>query len=588
MSQPSSVSVETGPPVPPPKDSVEGVKKTTWYLRFDQVQIVRSSHRLGVCFDCSTNIPSFHRATYHKVERSYEELAYFAMALSMTGPSVIVPPLPLPTPLMLHMPNVESDRDDVYELDELRILVSDWFDRISDEIPLKMHREMLRFIEADYSYEPLPLQDTSPSGLVRQAAKSSAYIKSLGHVWDGSLFSDKEEDTSSSSGMLSFFGRKATTKETPAALVPPLLASASSISVHDPDEVLSAARGEITKLEKQLSAAVSACAHVTKAQQGVQTAMKDLAEKLPGFATMEEARVISSRGQLPRTLRGAEALLSSLAQLSEQMAYADQITLGDAMEYQELNLSVVRQTLQARTAIVVEHALAQRVIASKRQDADQLRLAKSIRTDRVDTAIEEVREAQHHAGLLEQHLKQVTSSLRDSLQRHSVHTHHDLQRMMEEHARVSQALDKRIARILDLFDMEESATAAEVQRVAMEAAKTRRTITPAQIAAARIAGRPVEEQPSMEAPDSSTDDEAAATTPTTAAADLPSEEVTTTDPDAITAADTAAGMPPPIDAVPEPVPEPSFASQLFNRSSTGGRWGRLSASDAAKSLAGTF
>ena len=85
------------------------------------------------------------------------------------------------------MPHVEHPQEDMYELHELRILLQRWFSRISEESALRMHRETMRFIEADYSYEPLPPDELAPSGLVKQYRKMDSQIKSLQHVLDLSL-----------------------------------------------------------------------------------------------------------------------------------------------------------------------------------------------------------------------------------------------------------------------------------------------------------------------------------------------------------------------------------------------------------------
>ena len=131
------------------------------------------------------------------------------------------------------------------------------------------------------------------------------------------------------------------------------------------------------------------------------------------------------------------------------------------MEYEQLNLRTARLTLQERTAIVVEHDLAKRVLNNKRQEAESLRLSRMQRPDRVEAAVDEVREAQRQKDALERYLARVSQQLRESLQRHSVQTHHDLQTIMLDHALVSGRLEQRIAEMLALFDADASEAAAE-------------------------------------------------------------------------------------------------------------------------------
>ena len=524
-----------------------------------------------------TNIPSFHRPQYDNVERTYGELALYAAALALTSPSVIVPALPLPTPWMLRVPTV----DDTDGGPELQHLLAHWFACVSGEMALCMHRETARFVEADYSYEPLPLDDTAPAGLARQAARTQSYIQSLAQVLDGSLLL---VDDPLELGVPR--GRRAAPSNAPAALVPPLLASASPVTVSDPDETLAAARGEVTRLETQLGDVARASAAVTQARQGVDTALRDVMAKLPGLAMLEETRPVSARLQLPRTLRDAKAMLQQMVQLSEEQMWADQVTLGDVIEYHELSMRTVRQCLQERTAMVVESTLAHKVIATKQHEAEQLQFAKTIRPDRVEAAIAEVREAQHHAGLLDKYLAQVSRAMRESLQRHSVQTHHDVQRVLREHVRLSAIVDRRLAEMLAHFDEESRQLTRDVEALVQQGERTRRKITPAQRAAARMMGR--ELPPDDDAGQRSRELETEAPAPE-AAADAEGAAPAEPAPEPAPAEPEAEPEPPVRAESPAPTPEPpSFPSMLFRRTTHDGRWGRLSASDAAKSLGGTF
>lgn len=304
--------------------------------------------------------------------------------------------------------------------------------------------------------------------------------------------------------------------------------------------------------------------------------------------------------------------------------HADQVTLGDALEYEELNLRVARQTLQERMAIVVERTLAKRVVSNKQHDAEQYKFARHQRPDRLETAKEEVQEARHHMELLERYLSQVSESLNESLQRHSIHTHLDLQYTMRLHARTSRALEKRIADMLALFDSECSATAAEAQRIALQAANAPRKITAAQAAAARITGHaidepadtdhrtdnvaPVEEGPPAESMPSSVENSVITTEATmaTGATDQPrtndmiapdlagTPNVWISSSPSLEDRITSIQEPEP-DSEPEANPEPeptvapdSFPSMLSRRGRENGPWTRLSASEAAKSLGGAW
>lgn len=259
-------------------------------------------------------MPSFFRSQFRNVERTYRELALYASALSMTGPTIIVPALPLPTPAMVHMPDAGYEGE-VCELHELREMLAHWFERVFSEPTLRAHKETRRFIESNYSYEPEKVHVHAPSGSRKQFAHSQAHIQSLTHVFNGEMFS--QTPSVGKSGVASMLGLRAQPKPTPAALVPAHLAATSAIGVSDPDEQLSLARSELTRLEKQLGDVVHASAGVSAARSAVHAAMKDVASALLPLATLEEARGESLRGRLPRTLRSANGMFANVAQLSD-------------------------------------------------------------------------------------------------------------------------------------------------------------------------------------------------------------------------------------------------------------------------------
>lgn len=575
------------PPAPPPKD-----ERMPWYLRFEHVAVTRSMHGVGVRFDCSTNIPSFHRASYQGIERTYAELARYYLVLVRHGPRVIVPALPLPTPWMLRASS---------ELDELQALVRRWFAYIEQESVLSMHRETLRFVEADYSYEPLQPEETAPAALIKQFDQMDAQVRSLQHIWDGSVWDPEPEKAPPTRRLPRLFRTNVVTRrETPAALVPAPNTTPAPINVSDPDQSLSLARSDITRLEKQLADVSLASAGVSKAREDVNRALDDFVRKLPGLATLEESRPASLHGRLPRTLRSANTHLQNITHTSNALMYADQVTLGDAMAYYELTMRMARQTLQERMNIVVERALARRVVSNKQQDAQQLQFGRHSHPDRIDTAKEEVQEAQQQLSALDHYLAKVHDSLHGSLQRHSIHTHQGLLASIQRHVCTSRTMEQRIADELACLGKACRASAADAQQAAYKAANAPRRITPAQAAAARIAGRSLPEEPDQKADQEAkqkddeepgpeteqrTDEEPGQETeqkideePDRKADQGPDHETKPTEkaPSETTNSPTAE-------------PEPSFfPSLVFQRDRQRGPWTRLSASDAAKTLGGTL
>lgn len=563
----------TTPPAPPSRD-----ERAAWYLRFEHVVVTRSVHGVGVQFDCATNIPSFHRTSYQGVQRTYAELARYFLALTCYGPRVIVPALPLPTPWMARASS---------ELEDLQVLLRRWFAYIAQDSVLRMHRETLRLVEADYSYEPLRPDDTAPAPLIKQFGHMDAHIRSLQHVWDGSVWETEPEAAPPTRRRPRLFRTNAAPRrETPAALVPAPSAAPSAVPVSDPDPHFSLARSDITRLEKQLADVSLASAGVSKARQDVNKAFDDLVRKLPGLATLEEARPASLQGRLPRTLRSAHTHLQHIVHTSTALMYADQVTLGDAMAYYAHTMRMARQTLQERMSVVVERALARRVVANKQQDAQQLQYGRHPHPDRVEAAKEEVQEAQQQLSALDDYLAKVHDSLQDSLQRHSIHTHQDLLASIQRHACTSRAIEQRLADELASLAEACRASAADAQQAAYEAAHAPRRITPAQAAAARMTGRCVPEQPDaadqLSKPRERGPEAAPLGDENGPEAAPPSDE---RGPEAAPLGDELNPEP----AGDEPSPEaPSFPSLAFQRDRERGPWTRLSASAAAQALGGPW
>lgn len=67
------------------------------FLRIRIQSIEKAKKDLLVRFDVHTNLPHFRASAYPGVTRSYRQLCLFALALSLSSPAIIVPALPLPS-----------------------------------------------------------------------------------------------------------------------------------------------------------------------------------------------------------------------------------------------------------------------------------------------------------------------------------------------------------------------------------------------------------------------------------------------------------------------------------------------------------
>lgn len=278
------------------------------FVRVHNVLVTRSAHEVTVRFDCETNVPGFRRHKHAGVTRSLRELALYAAVLALTGPSVIVPVLPLPTAhgRMVVEPGTVSDT----ELPGTAEMISQWFDRVYAEKQLRLHPETRRFIEADFSYEPERPPAAAPAGAQKRFSLAMAQVTALDPVWSGAALAFR-------GGPATLLGRKAS--RTPAGLAPVHLATGSIATAADLDEPLALARSEITRLEKQLADVHVACENVAQTHTAVTMAMNGVSEQLPSLATLEEVRGQSVRGNLPQSLVAASKTLSEAAEAESAM-----------------------------------------------------------------------------------------------------------------------------------------------------------------------------------------------------------------------------------------------------------------------------
>lgn len=467
------------------------------FVRIENLALTRSAHEIGIRFDCATNLAEFRRPRQRNVQRSYEELALYASAISLLGPSLIVPVLPLPTASMLSMPATAEEGDGAYELHELHVQLEHWFDRVMSEPQLRTHRETRRFIEADFRYEPEEPSPDAPTGMRSAFTAAIGQVRGLAHVLAGEHLHDASSP-SRPGRMASLLGLRPQAKRTPAGLTPVQMATGSLAGIVDPDEQLVLARSEVTRLEKQLGQVASACERVVSTRRSLDRALETVATRIAPIATLEESRAVAIHGRLPRTLRAAHSTLMNTAHVSDSQAAVDQVTLADAFEYQALNMRAARQVLQERNAVVAEHSLAQHVAQNKRADAESMRMSRTLHPDRVDAAVEEVREAEQHEQLLAHYLAKVSNSLRGSLQRHSRYAHQDLLQICTDHGRTSLVTERRMRDALALYKADSSAAAAEAQEAMQKLANPKRKQTPAQTAAARAAGKEPKPEPGPE------------------------------------------------------------------------------------------
>ncbi|GAC74536.1 membrane coat complex Retromer, subunit VPS5/SNX1 [Moesziomyces antarcticus T-34] len=411
------------------------------FLRVRVQSIERAKKDLVVRIDALTNLPHFRASSYPGVTRSYRELCLYALALSLSSPAIIVPALPLPS----------TTASGVEDTRILRLMLARWFFRILAEPSLRDHAETRNLIEADFAYAPTPPGTGSSSAARKRfanalaSAASVAYggVDATGGLPNGVLATSASAGSRISSSGFSILGLGTSSK-----------GLSTSRSVYDDDEDLVAARAEVTRLEMQFADAAEASEKLANARRSLNVALSDLSVKLSNLGAVEEIRPPSLRLGLPYVLKRTAYTARSLGELQDALSNTELLTLGDAVAYQSINARAAKETMLARNALVEEHHTAQKATVNKKREAEHLKMQRNLRADRVDDALEELHEAQRHEHALAQHLKRISHELHASLQSHSRHAHHDVQQALIEHARGSTMFAKQMLKEMHALSAE--------------------------------------------------------------------------------------------------------------------------------------
>lgn len=411
---------------PPPKP-------LNHFLRIRISTIEKAKKDLLVRFDAHTNLPHFRAASYPSVTRSYRELCLYALALSLNSPAIIVPALPLPS-------TTASGLEDTRIL---RLMLGRWFSRVLSEPSLRDHPETRTLIEADFAYSPTPPGTGSSSAARKRfanamsSAASVAYggVDATGGLPNGVLATSASAGSRISSGGFSILGLGGSSK-----------VLSTSRSIYDDDEDLVAARAEVTRLEMQFADAAEASEKLAHARRSLTTSLSDLSIKISNLGAVEEIRPPSLRLGLPYVLKRTAYTARSLGELQDALSNTELLTIGDAVAYQSINARAAKEAMLARNSLVEEHHNAQKATVNKKREAEHLKMQRNLRADRVDDALEELEEAKRHEGALALHLKKISAELTGSLQSHSRFAHQDLQQALVEHARGSVMFQRQLLR----------------------------------------------------------------------------------------------------------------------------------------------
>ncbi|KWU41573.1 hypothetical protein RHOSPDRAFT_9762, partial [Rhodotorula sp. JG-1b] len=179
------------------------------------------------------------------------------------------------------------------------------------------------------------------------------------------------------------------------------------------EDPLTAAKVSMARLEHVFHDTSKTLDRVSKARRTAATAVHDLGEQVHVYALAEPYQPLAS---------GFEKLshvLKTDADLLASQSVSEQITLGDVFLYQSGNAKSAKDTLSGRDAVADDHRQAVKASIQKRRNIEKLKSASSLRSDKVNEALEDLDEAQHYEETLARRLQGISTNLQPSLTRHS-------------------------------------------------------------------------------------------------------------------------------------------------------------------------
>lgn len=136
---------------------------------------------------------------------------------------------------------------------------------------------------------------------------------------------------------------------------------------------------------------------------------------------------------LANAYRKLGKIIQTVGDFHAVQATAEATTLGDPLSYHSSDAFIVKETLTNRHILLRELIQAQQATRSKRAAADRLKVSSSVRTDKVDEAINALDEAQSHEDFLTKRTQRVTSNLLLEKQRWFERTSSDLLASLREY-----------------------------------------------------------------------------------------------------------------------------------------------------------
>ncbi|KDN38637.1 hypothetical protein K437DRAFT_276223 [Tilletiaria anomala UBC 951] len=404
-----------------------------------------------------TNLPYYRSNAYPSILRTYREIALLCLAMTLQHPSSIVQALPIPFPSLISASQVsqttrtQAENAAIQHQEDIFLSqLQRWIHRTISDPMLLQSLELRSFIDSEYSYHPTAPDTASSSPALRK--RFNAGVAALSSAGVSGAYGPVDVGSGSVLGLPSGAGTASTSATAAAKSIASSLFSsiggsggsaagamgfATSRSLHDEDDELVGAREEVTRLEMQFAQAAEGLEKLSMQRRSLLEATANLSARMTNLAAIEEIRPPSAKLGLPHALGCTGEMLRRVTELEEGQSRMEVLTLGDMLAYQSLNARSAKEAMLSRNALVEEHYNVTKLVASRKQAAENLRGSSTIRPEKVDEALQEYAGAREREREVAIHLQGVSQGLKSSLRRHSKFAHADLEDAVVAHGRDS-------------------------------------------------------------------------------------------------------------------------------------------------------
>ncbi|KAF3902848.1 hypothetical protein AA313_de0207196 [Arthrobotrys entomopaga] len=355
-------------------------------------------------FDVHTNLPKFRTTQFRDVRRTHNEFTKLANHLVSSNPECFVPAVPPASTSA----GVGTEEDEA----RTRASMQRWLNYVCSNEVLMRDEEMVYFVESDFGYSPVVRKSQPATGVRRKMLKQ---------------FAPPPDDTVELSD---------------ARPIVKAFYLGTMEGGQKVDKVVKARRGMLLSPSYFFVKGVDIDDVVFL---GLALALSDLGVKMGAISDPQ----ITTHSGLSVALRKMGKTVQSVGDQAAAQATAEATTLGDPFNYHSSDAFIVKETLTNRQILMRDLINAQATTRTRLHSADRLKVSSSVRSDKVDEAIQALDEARSQETHLSAKVNRVTSNLLIEQRRWFTRTAQDLRASIRDYTLRQIEAERRILATLE-------------------------------------------------------------------------------------------------------------------------------------------